>query len=219
METVAEMRRQSELVRLFVESQGFCVFGHRPCAGSWQTKGGPKCGLNCVGCPTPNSGVTCHVAAKVVQFPQVWRCAFGHSCEAPFNSHYEPYADSLVKEWRKADNEQKRAEAKAERRIETGESGKLRGEWNETGRDVFYACQPQSYIEALGISGLTFTPFAKVRLASQFTTLHVDLGDALKPLSKNKRRKVVKYGRTIPEDVHNRVDRIVSKAIRRYQGY
>lgn len=156
------------------------------------------------------------MAAKVIRFPQVCRCAYGHACEAPFASHYERFAESLVRYWQTDAREQARAERQAERRIETGETGRLRGDWNETARDSFYASQPQSYIEALGMSALTFTPFAKVRLPSSMVNLHVDLGDTLRRLSKHKRRKVVRYGKALPPDVQHVIERIVRRAVKRY---
>ena len=48
----------------------------------------------------------------------------------------------------------------------------------------------------MGISGLTLKPFAKLRLASSGTRLYVDISDVLKPLSKNARRKAVRYGKS-----------------------
>jgi len=87
-----------------------------------------------------------------------------------------------------------------------GEGGRTKGDFNAIARDIFFASQPLYYLEGLGVSGLTFRPFAKVRLASSFIALHVDVGDAMRNESKNKRRKAVRYGKITPE-VKKEVDR------------
>lgn len=140
--------RQAHLVKLFVRSQGFCVFGHRPC-------------------PYPEH-------------------------------HYELFIDGLIADWIREDKAQKRAEGQAERKAlhSLGERRyPLRGQFSAIGKDIFYASQPQFYLEAIGISGLTFRPFAKVRLASSYMRLHIDLADSLKDTSKNARRKAIRHGR------------------------
>jgi len=149
--------RQAHLVNLFVRSQGFCVFGHKPC-------------------PYPHH-------------------------------HYELFIEQLIKDWKAEDRATRQAEWEAERKAlhSLGERRyPLRGQFSAIGKDIFYADQPQYYIEGIGISGLTFRPFAKVRLASSFVRLHIDLGDSLKKVSKNKRRKALRYGK-IPETVKRAV--------------
>ena len=162
----ATPERKAHLVRLFQDSGGFCVFGHKP-------------------------------------------------CHNPEHHHYEPFIEGLIKDWVKDDREGRAYELKLEQRRLHGldERGPIRGRFNAIARDIFHDRQPQSYLEALGMSGLTFTPFAKVRFASSNTRLHVDLGDTLRGVSKNKRRKAIRYGR-IPAEVQERVDALVTKAIR-----
>ena len=224
--TWANPERQALLVQLFTRSEGFCVYEHKACSGRWIERKGQRCTAIRVGCDNPQQGLCrFHVERdkprSVCDFRKWttlrWRCHYGHdSCEAPFASHYERVAESLVKYWQADAREQGRVERKIERRIDTGETGRLRGDWNETGRDVFYSEQPQSYIEALGMSGVTFTPFAKVRLPSSMMNLHVDLGDTLKKLSKHKRRKVIRHGKALPPEVQNAIERLVQRAVRRY---
>jgi len=149
--------RQAHLVNLFLRSQGFCVFGHKPC-------------------PYPHH-------------------------------HYELFIEGLIKDWVAEDRATRQAEREAEQKAlhNLGERTRpVRGQFSAIGRDAFYAEQPQYYIEGIGISGLTFRPFAKVRLASSFVRLHIDLGDSLKQVSKNKRRKALRYGK-IPETIKTAV--------------
>ena len=145
-------------------------------------------------------------------------CVFGHK-PCPIEAHhYEAYIDGLIHDWIADDRAAVQADWQAERRRlhSLAERGRQRGEFNATGRDVFYAEQPQYYLKGLGISGLTFKPFAKVRLASSFVHLHVDLGDALKGLGKAKRRKAIRYGKPLPDPVREEVDKVCKEAVGHY---
>jgi len=165
----ATPNRQAHLVRLFLESGGFCVYGHRPC-------------------PYPEH-------------------------------HYELFIESLIKDWVSDDRAQSQAEWEAERRQihSLGERRyPLRGQFNTIGKDIFYTEQPQHYLEGLGISGLTFKPFAKVRIASSYMRLFVELGDSLKGISKAKRRKAIRYGKALPPQVQRRIEQLCNLAVRHY---
>lgn len=156
--------RKTHLIALFTRSQGFCVFGHKPC-------------------PIPEH-------------------------------HYETFIEDLIAYWVADDRAQRNAEWQAERRAihSLGERREpLRGRFNAIGKDIFFAEQPQYYLLGLGISGLTFKPFAKVRIASSFVNLYIDLGDSLKEVSKSQRRKALRYGK-VSDDV--RVS--INKAVRHY---
>jgi hypothetical protein len=163
--------RQAHLVRLFLKSGGFCVYGHRPC-------------------PYPSH-------------------------------HYELFIESLIKDWVADDRAQRQAEWEVERRQlhSLGERRyPLRGQFSNIAQDIFFAEQPQHYLEGLGISGLTFKPFAKVRIASSYMRLFVELGDALKGVSKTKRRKATRYGKALPPQVQRRIELLCSLAVRHYQN-
>ena len=92
----------------------------------------------------------------------------------------------------------------------------VKGQFNAIGKDIFYASQPSHYIEGLGISGLTFKPFAKVRIASSYMRLFVDLGDAFKGVAKVKRRKAIRYGKALPGEAQRRIEQAVSQAVIHY---
>ncbi len=151
--------RQAHLVKLFLESGGFCVFGHKPC-------------------PYPEH-------------------------------HYELFIDALVKDWALDDRAQSEAQWEAEQRKmhSLGERRyPLRGQFNAIAKDVFYPDQPDYYLAGLGVSGLTFKPFAKVRLSSSYVHLYVNLGDRLKEISKSRRRKAIRYGKALPKEIQEKVD-------------
>ena len=147
-------------------------------------------------------------------------CVFGHKdCLIP-EHHYELFAEVLIKDWVSDDKAQKQAEWQFERQqlhLTNDRRYPLEGQFSAVGKDVFYASQPQYYTIGLGMSGLTLKPFAKIRIASSYTNLHIDLGDSLKDIGKNKRRKAIRYGRItdtiqarIREAVRHYFDHIVS---------
>ncbi|MDY6912326.1 MAG: hypothetical protein SVM79_08235, partial [Chloroflexota bacterium] len=95
------------------------------------------------------------------------------------------------------------------------ERGKPGSQFDSVAKDVFYAKQLLYYVEGLGISGLTFKPFAKVRLSSSFTCLHVDISHAVKGISKNRKRKAIRYGK-LPNELWDTIDRTCSLAVKHY---
>jgi len=134
---------------------------------------------------------------------------------------YDLKCEQIIDIWQAEDRAQRQAEAKAERKAlhSLGERRyPLRGQFSAIGKDVFYAEQPNHYLEGLGISGLTFKPFAKVRIASSYMRLfvNVDLGNTLKGVSKSKRRKAIRYGKALPVQVQRRIEELCRLAVRQY---
>ncbi len=161
--------RQAHLVKLFLDSGGFCVYGHKNCSFS--------------------------------------------------SHHYSVYIEQVIDYWKAEDRQQARLDWLAERKAlhSLGEhSYPLTGRFNFISKDIFFASQPLYYIQGLGISGLTFKPFAKVRLPSSYMRLYVDLGNALRGMSKNKKRKAIRYGKPLSESTENAVNRLVGEAVRHY---
>ena len=225
-------RRQSLLVRLFVESGGFCVYGHSPCTGELHTETVTACAWGRTDCMSPMpQGELCryppedgkpHLPCETVSRTRhVWRCAYGvASCPFPFGSHYEPYIDRLIREWVSQDKSQRQAQWNAERQELHRLSDRrepVRGQFNATSRDIYFASQPTYYFEGIGMSGLTLRPFARIRIASSHIELFVDLGDTLRPLSKNRRRKAIRYGKSLPVEASNRVDKLCQLAVRHHR--
>ena len=160
--------RQVLLVKLFLDSGGFCIYGHKPCS-----------------------------------IPE---------------HHYQVVIEHLIEDWKEDDRENWKLERKAlhslgERRLP------IRGRFNNISSDIFHDRQPLFYLEGLGISGLTLQPFAKVKLSSSWLRLYVDLGDSLKAISKNKRRKAIRYGKPLPQEVEARVTKLVTLAVKDYLNH
>jgi hypothetical protein len=149
-------------------------------------------------------------------------CVFGHHpCAIP-EHHYEVYIEGLIGDWQAQDRatssalwqeERKLLHSLAERRYP------IRGQFNNISKDIYFAEQPLFYLLGLGISGLTFNPFAKVRVASSFVNLYIDLGDRLRSVSKNKRRKAIRYGKALPLELQREVGQVIRLAVRHYLNY
>ena len=163
--------RQAYLVKLFIKSHGFCVFGHTQC-----------------------------------QIPE---------------HHYSLYIEDLISDWIANDRQARLADWQTELKAIHQTNDRhypLHGKFNAVSQDVFFDNQPIFYLDTLGMSGLTFKPFARVKLASKPMLLHVDLGDILKGLTKNKKRKTIRYGR-IPKQLQDRIYQTCWLAVKDYLKY
>jgi hypothetical protein len=131
---------------------------------------------------------------------------------------YDLKLTEVVEDWVKEDRQAKAYERKAIARLlhTIPEVGALRGQFNAISRDIYHESQPTYFIECLGISGLTFKPFAKVRIASSYVRLHVDLKAPLANVSKNRKRKYLRYGKGLPIEVQKEVELTCNKAIAHY---
>lgn len=153
-------------------------------------------------------------------------CIFGHkNCLIPHH-HYELFIDDLIAEWKASDREESLALWKAEQRAfhSLGEKNyPLRGQFSAISQAIYADHQPLYYIQDLGVSGLTFKPFAKVRIASSYLRLYVelrvDLGEALKGISKARYRKAIRYGKRLPTLAEQNVARVVGEAVKDYLAH
>lgn len=146
-------------------------------------------------------------------------CVFGEKpCVNPERHHYEPFTLALVKDWIADDREAGNFSLQLQRRLlhRITERGAIRGRFSAISRTIYHDSQPQYYLEGIGISGLTFVPFAKVRISSSYTRLHVDINDVMQGLSKNKRRKAIRYANALPVEAQRAVDKLCSKAVSDY---
>jgi len=161
--------RQVLLVKLFLDSGGFCIYGHR-------------------NCPIPEH-------------------------------HYEAFIEGLIDDWKAEDREQANLDWKAEQKAmhSLGERRyPIRGRFSSIAKDIFFDKQPLYYLEGLGVDGLKLQPFAKVKIASSYFHLYIDLGDSLKATSKNRRRKAIRYGRPLPLELEARVSELITLAVKDY---
>ena len=146
-------------------------------------------------------------------------CVFGHNaCGIP-SHYYEVYIEGLIADWKAQDKQQDTAEWQEERKQLHSLAERhypIKGEFSNIAKDIFFARQPLFYLLGLGVSGLTFKPFARVRLASSYVHLFVDLGDTLKGVSKAQRRKAIRYGKALPVEKQQEIEQVCKLAVMDY---
>ena len=146
-------------------------------------------------------------------------CVFGHKpCLIP-EHHYSNFIEYLIADWKADDKAQATAEWQAERKAlhSLGERRfPLRGQFSNISKDIFFDQQPLFYVLGVGVSGLTYKPFAKVRLSSSYVYLYVDLTNTLKGVGKAKRRKAIRYGKALPIEKQREVEQLCRLAVRHY---
>jgi len=142
-------------------------------------------------------------------------CVFGERpCKDPFRHHYEFYVEELIRYWIAEDRAQAEAEWKAEReRMHRGPTRIRQGRFDTVSRAEFLARQPDYYLVGISVDALTFRPVAKVRIPSTYVHLFVDIAPAVERLSKNKRRKASRYGKPLPKETQETVEKLVQKAV------
>ena len=146
-------------------------------------------------------------------------CVFGErNCTIP-EHHYYLFIEGVIADWKADDNEARQLEYRLESIAlhRLGEPTKpLRGTFSAISKDIWKSSQPLFYIENLGISGLTLKPFAKIRIASSYMRLHVDIAEALRGVSKSKKRKAVRYGKPLPKSIDEAISILVRRAVKHY---
>ncbi len=149
-------------------------------------------------------------------------CVYGHKkCLIP-EHHYSVFSELLISDWKQSDREDLNAIWEAERKQlhSLGErTYPIRGQFSAISRDIYAEQQPLYFLDGQSISGLTFTPFVRVRIASSYIRLYVDLGDILRQVSKSKRRKAIRYGKPLPSSVKQQISQKVLLAVRDYHTH
>ena len=210
--------RQAHLVKLWVEYGNKCLHGHTACPEPshylYTEPKGVKTAIP-VKLPCRDSEGN---PIKDKDGNQLYLTVYGTKTVTVYEPKiarlYELKSETAIKAWVEDDRANRQAQWQAERRAlhSLGERRYTnRGEWSAIGKDVFYTNQPQFYLEGIGISGLTFKPFAKVRLASSYMRLHIYLDDSLKGMGKNARRKAIRHG-TLTDTARQRI----RQAVRHY---
>ena len=149
-------------------------------------------------------------------------CVYGHKkCLIP-EHHYSLYIELLIKDWKHLDRELDNALWEAERKAlhQLGErTYPVRGQFSAVSRDIYAESQPLYYLEGQAVSGITLKPFVRVRIASSYIRLYVDLGEALRQVSKSQRRKAIRYGKALPKSVKRAISSKVLEAVRDYYSH
>jgi len=215
--------RQTYLVKLFTESGNKCLLGHLNCPilehyahterklSSIAKAVDLRC-FNSEGNALKDKNgnelyITVYQSQPVIETKQT------------LVTQYELLSESAIDGWKADTRQQSSLDWKAEWQTmhSLGERKlPLRGRFNNISADIWHDKQPMYCVESLGMSGLTLTPFAKVKLSSSYLRLYVDLGDSLRNVSKNKKRKAIRYGKPLPKSVDNRIADKVWEAVKHY---
>ena len=135
---------------------------------------------------------------------------------------YDIKSELAIENWKDSDKEQSQAERKAERKAlhDLGEIPyPTSGRFTAIDREIFAGNQPLYYFEGQAVSGLTFKPFVRVRIASSYMRLDVDLGETLRQVSKSRRRKAVRYGKALPLNIKREINKTLLIAVMDYYSH
>ena len=141
---------------------------------------------------------------------------------ATFQHLYDIKSEQVIADWKADDRDTRRIEDSLECiRLHSLDEPRqpLRGRFSAISKDIWHSQQPLYYIEGVGISGLTLKPFVRVRLASSFMHLYINLGDALQGVSKSKKRKAIRYGKPLPKTIEQAINQLVRYAVLDYLAH
>jgi len=133
---------------------------------------------------------------------------------------FQNYIEPLIKDW-VDDDRGERAELWRKEQREMHRLNERRWkkcQFDAVARDVFLQQQPDYYLEGVGISGLTFTRIAKVRVPSMPVRLFVDVADSKLPkkLGQNARKRARRQAALqIGED--KSIDTMCRKAVQHFK--
>ena len=133
---------------------------------------------------------------------------------------FQNYIEPLIKFWVDDDREE-RAELWRKEQREMHNLNERRWkkcQFDAVAKDVFFQQQPDYYLEGVGISGLTFTRIAKVRVPSTPVRLFVDVADSKLPrkMGQNARKRARRQAALqIGED--KSIDNMCRKAVQHFK--
>jgi len=215
-------KRQNVLVKLFIESGNRCLLHHKNCSileHYLHTQYRFKTYAKAIDVKCYNSNGE---AIKDKYGNQLYFTAYKSEryteSESKLVTEYELLSSEAVKYWINDDRLQKLAEWKAERKAihSLSERNYKNGRFGSVSSVIFHESQPLYYVESVGMNALTCKPFVRVKLASSYTRLDVDLGDSLRKLSKNRKRKAIRYGKPLPSKINDIVSNRAFEAVSEY---
>lgn len=128
---------------------------------------------------------------------------------------YDPYSEMVIDFWKADDREERSAAWQREKkRLHRLLEIRKRGPFDTIARDEYLAARPLWRIEAMGVGAFTFKRVAKVRIPAVKQDIWVSLAGV--GLSKNKKRKLLRYGKgAIPRELEEPTYQIVKEAVSR----
>jgi hypothetical protein len=138
-----------------------------------------------------------------------------------YNPQYDDEIQRIISNWKTDDREAREALWKVERKTihALNEKPYHNGRFGSVSSVIWHESQPLYYMEGLGMSGLTLKPFVKVKLSSSYNHLYIDLGDSLRTISKNRKRKAIRYGKPLPNQVNEIVSSKAGEGVLHYLNH
>jgi len=214
--------RQKQLALLFSAYGNKCLKGH-PCCPEVEhyLEAVPQLVTHPIIKDTPcvdKVGNTLRDAEGNILYTRSYGVGYDVVYRERLNTLYDQAVDRIVEDWVREDATAKAylRDVEAKRLHSLNEHGRLRGHFNAVSQAIYFDNQSMFEILGLGIDSLTFKPFVKVRLASSIVALHIDISEALRPLSKCKKRKSIRYGKPLPSTILEVVSECASLAVSKY---
>ncbi len=215
--------RKNALVQLWIEYGNKCLYGHQVCsiAEHYQYREAKAVKVAIpVEMPCKNASGT---PITDQQGNPLYLTIYAQKTVTTYETKtarlYERKSEQAIKFWLEDDKAAQQTEWQAER-LAMHSLGEMRypvtGKYNAISRDIYASNQPLYYFQGQAVSGLTLTPFIKVRIASSYMRLFIDLGDMLRQVSKSKRRKAIRYGKPLPQEVRQAINRKILEAVKDY---
>jgi len=213
--------RKADLVELWRLYGNKCLLGHSLCSDithyihyetktTWASKPVYLPCLDKAGNPIRGKYLQLYTPVKVTEQ------------EATFARLYDVLSENLISDWKAQDRIFRVEEYRFESiRLHSLSEPRepLRGKFSAISKDIWRANQPLYYIDGIGLNGLTLQPFVRVRLASSYMRLYVNLGDTLRGVSKSKKRKAIRYGKPLPSTIEQAVNQLVKSSVLDYLNY
>ena len=145
------------------------------------------------------------------------RCVHGHPDCQDFDHYYSFYSEMAIDLWKADDREGREASWQWEKkRLHASPQISRRGPFDTIAREEYLAGRPIFRIEGMGVGAFTFKRVARVEIPALEKVIWVDLSGVDEGLSKNARRKLVRYrqgklSKELEESVFARCRRAVAQ--------
>ena len=128
---------------------------------------------------------------------------------------YDPYSEMVIDLWKALDREEREASWQQEKkRLHALLEIHKRGPFDTIAREEYLANRPLFSIKAVGVGAFTFKRMAKVRIPALGQEIWVSLAGV--GLSRNKKRKLLRYGKgAIPREQEEGTYQVVKEAVSR----
>lgn len=134
-------------------------------------------------------------------------------------SLYKKMSEGAIQSWKAEDREEKAYLWKLEQKhINDGTFGRYGSDFDPVTRDIYYQERPIYYFLGFGVAAESKKRIAVVRVPSTYIRLYVEVSEAFEgaSISRNKKRKMARYGSKPPAHIWEQVDSLCCQAVAAY---